>query len=651
MGLNDEQKIVVGAGIGASTNVTAGAGTGKTRVLVERYMRFVRDDGLPPSRILALTFTLKAADEMRRRIYETVSGEDPRLLRQLDEAWIMNFHAFGYRLIRENAPAAEVDPGSDVATPTDIDRVERALRSRFLAGGIEGVDPGFGGDVPSPTQLNKRFDVALKVVRKCRDEGLDPSRLRDMYLDTDKPGYKALVDAVIAVGDEYKRELRRRRLIDFSDMITVPARLLGLKPEIARRYTNRFDHILVDEFQDTSSAQYELLRVLAGDDFAKVTVVGDEKQAIYRWRDARVDNIRNFPGPKRPLSLNYRSRQGILDLAHALICKDPLYAQLTEKIRLEAFRSDENHEIVVFHPEGDGESARRFDAEAGALAGWVRHLTEGIPVEGIPALVTGEEDAPLLRHEEVAVLLRSLKPSSGLVEIEAEFERNGIPYTVVGGANAAESRALKSYHALLSLLLPGNRQKELLYVLENEPYNLDDKSLRELFAGSNEGDALDTRRVLINARGSITNADAAGRCEELLALMGELRSSWTSADFRSFLLFSLEKSSFYDITFAGGGTARSADDVTGELFNVAGELEKRNDLNLGSFLLHLGTVLKANSFGLDKDMGLPPGKVRIMTIHQAKGLEFPAVAVTGIKNGQGSRDGFFLSKKTVLYSN
>src|SRR5262249_2357792 len=158
-------------------------------------------------------------------------------------------------------------------------------------------------------------------------------------------------------------------LLDFSDMISIPARALTGDTELAARYRGAFDHILVDEFQDTSRAQNEMLRALSGGDFTRVTVVGDVKQAIYRWRDARTENVTEFPAEQRPLSVNYRSRQNILDVAQALAESTAELAGFTPA--LTADRGAGIHPVVMFHPAGEDTS---YELEAAAVADWIEYL-------------------------------------------------------------------------------------------------------------------------------------------------------------------------------------------------------------------------------------------------------------------------------------
>ncbi len=642
--LDDGQRSAAHADARRATNIVAGAGTGKTTVLVERFLKLVRDDGIPPDRILSLTFTLKAAAEMRHRIHHAVQESMPHLTELLYGAWIMNFHQFGLRLIRDNAPAFGIDPAVDVVSPAQFTRIRQLLKRRFIDGRIDGVPHDFGGVMPAPTKMESRFDLFFKAALRCRSDGLDAVRLRGYSRPDDHSGYDAWVESVIAIADEFGEELRRRNLIDFSAMIAIPAARLVTDDALRRRYAARFDHILVDEFQDTSRAQYELLRALSDEEFTSVTVVGDRKQSIYRWRDARVENVIDFPGDEEPLSTNYRSRQNILDIAHAFISTDDDFRDSTDNIPLVAHNGKSDYPIVLFHPEDDEDG----EAEAAALAAWVRHLTDGLPVDGLPSLA--EENR--IGVEDVAVLMRSLKPSHGLPAIERAFERQGIPYAVIGGANAAETRALDLWHAAMSLLLPGNRVRELLTVLEGAPWNLPDAALCELIhdVKRREGgvDLLGDEDI---AR--IGDERAAARVRELRTLIADLEARMVSSDFRSFIVWAIDESALAARLFASASTVmadRAVQDLVIQVLEAVEQVNKsERPSGLGAFLEHLRAAIDDKKFREESDVQLPSDRVRIMTVHQSKGLEFKAVAVAGLKPPFHGADRFFVSHEHGLF--
>jgi DNA helicase-2/ATP-dependent DNA helicase PcrA len=638
--LDKGQRAAVDSPVVASTNIIAGAGTGKTTVLVERYLALI-ETGIPIERLLALTFTLKAAGEMRERVRVEVAKRHPELARRLSRAWIMNFHQFGYRFIQENAPALGIDPGVDVISIAEFQRIQRHLRARFENGRIPGIPSDFGGEPPPPTKLGSLFDTLMNVVHHCRGIMLEPTALRAMVRGDDHPAYIARVDTVVALAREYEIELARRGLLDFSDMITIPARALMQDGPLARAYGDAFDHILVDEFQDTSAAQNELLRALSGGDFARVTVVGDRKQSIYRWRDARVENIREFPDPKpRELAMNYRSRQGILDLAHALVMRE---GELRDAaVPLQAHRGAGESDVLLFHPDGGQD---RYADESEALGAWVDHLLGRVPA---PA---HWELAPLatpLEPHEIAVLLRRFSSNRLMPEMERVFQRRSIPFAIVGGANRAESRALESWHSWLSLLLPGDRAVDLVAALDAPPYAVSEASLAELFAAHEK--RTDVLEILHEERvAHVQDARDATVMRELRASIEEAAAVWRARGFSEFLVWNIEMSPLRARLLRDGAQPAAVDELLRELLDLADGLAHRGELNLATFLDHLRASLDERKFREDGEAALPQGRVAVMTVHQAKGLEFPAVAVVGVVKGNAPSDSFLVSRESGLY--
>ena len=641
--LDHGQRAAVQAPVAAATNIIAGAGTGKTTVLVERYLALL-DGGIPIERLLALTFTLKAAGEMRERVRKAVTERQAHLAPRLSNAWIMNFHQFGYRFIKENAPALGVDPGIDVVSIAEFERIKRYLRTRFENGRVPGVPADFGGEPPPPTKLGSIFDNLMKVVWHCRGIMIAPDELRAMVKGDDHAPYIARVDTVVALAREYENELARRGLLDFSDMITIPARALQNDPALARAYQGAFDHILVDEFQDTSAAQNELLRVLSGGDFGRVTVVGDLKQSIYRWRDARVENVTEFPDPApRELTKNYRSRQEILDLAHGLVMReDDLRAAA---VPLSAHRGSGESSVLLFHPAEGGD---HYDDEAEALGAWVDHLVgrAAAPAQwALPPLAT-----PLALHD-VAVLLRSFKNNTLMPAIERVFQRRGIPFAVVGGANRAEARALETWHAWVSLLLPserpGDRPVDLVAVLEAPPYSVTDASLAELFAYSR--DRTVAKLLHDDAIACVQDERDATAIRDLRAYIEDAGAVWRTRGFREFLAWSIENSPLRTRLLRDGAQPAAVDELLRELLGVADDLARRGELNLATFLDHLRASLEERKFREEGDVILPQGRVAVMTVHQAKGLEFPAVAVVDVIESEAPQESFLVSREEGLF--
>jgi len=640
--LDPTQTRAAHAPVDRSLNVLAGAGTGKTSVLVERFITFVERDGVALDRVLALTFTLKAAGEMRERVREQIGKRVPHLATSFPSAWIMNFHQFGYRFIKENAPALGIDPGIDVVSTAEFKRIEARLKARFEHGTIPGVPPGFGGAPPAPTKLGSVFDLLLRVVHHCRGNLVAPEELRARVRGDDVPFYAAYVDTVLALAGEYEAELRRRNLLDFSDMISIPVRALQSDPALAARYRDLFEHILVDEFQDTSRAQNEMLRAIAGDDFARVTVVGDVKQSIYRWRDARVENIIEFPAPREELGVNYRSRRAVLDLAHALVADTPELADFA--IPLAPHRGEATHPVLLFHPRDTRSS---YEQEARALAAWVEYLLGRKPAPEAWGLAPIEK---ALEPGDVCVLLRRMTSTSDTRKaIEAEFAARGIPYAIIGGANRAEARALDQWHAFMSLLLPGKRGVDLLAVLENEPFRVREASLTELLRHRPRGtiaawDLLAEARIAL-----VQDARDAALLRDLRALLMEIEGASARLGFREFIVYAFDKSALRMHLVDAGVSPEASDELLRELLELADLLARRGGATLAVYLEHLRAALDDRKFREDGDVRLPRDRVAIMTVHQAKGLQFPAVAVPGLEPFRPRSEGFLVSEEQGVF--
>ncbi|MGD8414312.1 MAG: PD-(D/E)XK nuclease family protein, partial [Candidatus Latescibacterota bacterium] len=316
---------------------------------------------------------------------------------------------------------------------------------------------------------------------------------------------------------------------------------------------------------------------------------------------------------------------------------------------LEANRDEPARPVVLFHPDGDYDGQQN-DMESQALAAWIVHLTGGVPVPGVPALLDRDRGEKPVGYGDIALLLRGVREFRVVPSIERAFQSAGIPYSILGGADAVGSRALELLHAYLSLLLPGDRRLELLHVLESKPMVVGHTALAELF-GRDGGDPGDRGDLLSDERISrVADSVARGRIEELRSVLDRLDGARASMDFRRFLALSLEQTPFLPRLFAEGATPRSVEDLVGEVWEVCNTLAAKRELDLWSFLDYLRAAIDGRSFGRVEPLAVPPDHVRVMTIHQAKGLEFPAVAVAGIKPPQSDSSGFFLSRSGGLFS-
>ncbi|MFQ6034180.1 MAG: 3'-5' exonuclease, partial [Candidatus Bipolaricaulia bacterium] len=384
-----------------------------------------------------------------------------------------------------------------------------------------------------------------------------------------------------------------------------------------------------------------LLRLLSGGNFAHVMVVGDEQQSIYRWRDARVENIREFTGRTVVLSENYRSVPDILALASRFIGRD---ADLAGSGRaLEPRRPSAGTAVTVFHPADEaGESPRE---EAGAVAAWIRGLVQ---------------EGKVGSCGDVAVLMRSLKTPT-LTHLEEEFSRLGIPYAVLGPGNSLETLVLACLSRILSLLVDPGRIDALVYLLEREPLALGDRALYELFqaarrvgergrsGGGREEPVLCAADVLAaEAIEQMSEPEARRRCRALTDTIDLLRRDLSSLDLPLFVWSVVERATLLVRLFAAGGSEVAWENITRSLVALFDEMERVNEHGLAAFVEYLEAAATGEETSFGAEPRLPEDRVKIMTIHQAKGLEFPAVALAGMKQRRGRSPSFFVSPESGL---
>ncbi|MBD3335071.1 MAG: AAA family ATPase, partial [Candidatus Eisenbacteria bacterium] len=390
--LNSEQLEAVEHGAGPLL-VLAGAGSGKTRVLTHRIAHLIRERGVPPHAILAVTFTNKAAQEMRDRVAQLLGRDVGRL-------WIGTFHSIGLRLLRIHGERLGYQSGLSVYDTDD----QRALIARILKEG------GAGEPARQAREMQGRISRAKNALQTPEDLAAHDPRLAQLA----------------HVWGKYQEELRRQNAVDFDDILLQSLALLQENDDLLEKYRRRFAHILVDEYQDTNAVQFRLIATLAGPS-GNVCAVGDDDQSIYGWRGADVRNILDFesafPGVKTVrLEENYRSSAAILDVAHAVVSRNQgrkpkrLWTRRAggERVRFALARDeDEEARLIV------AEISRALDAGDAA------------PGEMVILYRTHAQSRPL----EDACLARR------------------VPYTVVGAVTFYQRREIKDLLAYMRLAL------------------------------------------------------------------------------------------------------------------------------------------------------------------------------------------------------
>ena len=497
--LTDEQLAAVRAPVDEAVKIAAGAGTGKTTVLVERYRYLVAEKGFKPEDILVLTFTKKAAGELKKRISEIID-DDYVIMR----AHIDTFDAFWFKLAMDNPYLCGIDGDFSIIDDTDKRFIHEAVIEDMITGSekdfilkLETVDLTKIGRF-----LNKGFDIIDKAKQKLLSESdfrkilyEKTERYKDEFADDGiYDNEKEYIELFSRLYSLYQDRLYRGKFLEYSDVVMRVHNMLREHPEIRQRYRKKYSYILIDEMQDTSFAQYEVLKMLADNGFRNVTVVGDDKQSIYGWRDAEIDNIRDFTGREYYLTENHRSYNEILDAANFTIIRDDYFYKQKEKIALVNRRKGYKGKTAVKFFYSD-----KKEDEAVFTANEVINLSK--------------DDVPL---NSIAVLFRS-KTYQQI--FEKEFRSREIPFTALGGGYF-DREEVKDIIAYLTLLENPRDIASLVRVLENPPYPLNLDSTMKIGAliriCKEEPDKNETPLTYIDILNSIISNPEIGRasCRE-----------------------------------------------------------------------------------------------------------------------------------------
>ena len=569
-GLNPQQRKAVTAGPGPVL-VLAGPGSGKTRVLTHRTAWLVRELGVPPYRIMAVTFTNKAAREMRGRVEKLLAGKMKGLT-------VGTFHSICARILRREADHLPVTRDFVIYDETD----QRALVKQALH------------------NLNldeKQYQppAMLGAIGKAKNELIGPD---------DYPSPTYFHEVVRRVYRRYQVLLAQNNALDFDDLLMDLVKLFQAHPEVLAKYQQQYEHILVDEFQDTNTAQYVLLRHLT-QVRQNLYCVGDQDQSIYRFRGADYRNVRRFQ-EDYPTALtilleqNYRSTQVILDAAMAVIDRNP------NRIRKSLFTER-------------GGGVKVFAHEAYDEAGEAQFV-----VESIATLVAAGEAAP----GDCAIMYRTNAQSRAL---EEAFLRANLPYKLVGAQRFYGRREIKDIIAYLRLVHNPADSVSLARVLNVPPRGIGAKTLSALAdtvqsAGMGWGEAL--LDLAQKKKESRFVSVFGGRAASALAGFGELLRDWMAVKDESTVLELMDRI-LADVayqSFIDDGTEEGAErwENVMELRRVAREFEP---VGLTSFLEELALVSDQDT--LTEDAKAPT----LLTLHAAKGLEFPVVFITGLDDG------------------
>ena len=572
-GLNSQQLQAVTAPAGP-TVVLAGPGSGKTRVLTQRVVYLI-SEGVPAYRILAVTFTNRAALEMRQRIERQLEGNTRGL-------HVGTFHATCARMLRREADHLSHSRNFVIYDSAD----QRALVKQAME--YHRVDTTRF----KPVRIHSTISTA-------KNQLIGPDEFRpDSY-------YHEIVGRVY---ERYQQQLRENNALDFDDLLMDAVLLLQRERELRDRYQYHYERILVDEFQDTNLAQYTLLQLLAGEN-RQLFVVGDPDQSIYRWRGADYRNVRRFqkdyPEAKEVLlEQNYRSTQAILDAATAVI------DQNRGRTAKQLFTERSGGSPLELHEAYDEEEEARF------------------VVETIASQVLRKQ----FRPRDWAIMYRTNAQSRSL---EEAFIRAGVPYRIVGATRFYARREIKDLLAFLRLAHNPRDGVSLERILNVPPRGIGQKTAAVFQAVAGEVDESPSALLLVLAEEGTASAHyevLGARLARPLAAFGQLMSGWMQAaregqPVAELLQLILRDTDYRSHIQDGSESGRERWENVRELLKVARDF---GDTDLSAVLEQFALVADVDSLSADQEESGAPS---LMTLHSAKGLEFPVVFIVGMNDG------------------
>ncbi|MEO8572464.1 MAG: UvrD-helicase domain-containing protein [Pyrinomonadaceae bacterium] len=563
--------------------ILAGAGSGKTRVITVRIAHLISEKQVEPRNILAVTFTNKAAGEMRARVDELLKGQTLRSF-----PLISTFHSLCVRILRQDIE--KLNEGYKKSfTIYDTDDSQKVVKACIKDLGLD------------EKQIVPR--VVRNAISSAKNRGEDVELFTSRVETTDDK--RAATAKVFRM---YEDRLRIANALDFDDLLIKTVRLLRTSPEVREKYNERYTYILVDEYQDTNSLQFAMINFLT-EKQQNICVVGDDAQSIYGFRQADIKNILNFeqhfPNAKSILlEQNYRSTQTILDVAHAIIENN-----INQK-KKKLWTANEGGERIYYYQAGDGDGEGRFVASK---------------------IEEHKRKNPDVR---VAVLYRTNAQSR---VFEESLRRLRIDYNIVGGFSFYERAEVKDVISYLKLALNPADDIALLRVVNTPPRGLGKTSMDELlFRAKDLGVSLwETISVITEPTSGVTSAltprakDALRAFKRVIEKLQAVAAEVEGTDRKvSDVVIAAIDDTGYSLMLRSENTdeAQTRLENLEELVNASVDYDKSDDTGLRDFIDH--AALTADTDKFDRNAG-----VTLMTVHSAKGLEFPVVFLVGLEDG------------------
>ncbi len=606
--LNDAQKEAVLHNSGPLL-IFAGAGSGKTRVITYRIARLIIEGIAQPENILAVTFTRKAAGEMKERVRTLITEAAKANGKPASRLpYVGTFHSFGAQMLRKDGQHIGLSPSFSIYDPDDCEHIIKEILD----------DMNLDKKQFNPKNIHNSISSA-------KNELIGPKE----YV---KFAHGPFDEVVAEIYPKYEESLRSQDAVDFDDLQIIPLRMLTEVPEMREKYQTMYKHILIDEYQDTNEVQYRLVKSLVGKD-RNIVVVGDDDQGIYSWRGATIKNIlsfeRDFPGAKIvKLEKNYRSTRNILMAASSVISRNNERA--SKELWTDASHGDK---ISIYEAKNDRDEAR--------------YVVEQIK----------DSQRAGVKLSDIAVLYRINAQSR---VIEEELLRYAVPYKLIGGVRFYERREIKDMLAYLRFLANPLDELSFFRVVNIPPRKIGEKTIQkirtlaksvtngkctagllslicwgELGEVKNWGEYLPGLNITTEDVEAFTKAEDYAEFKKetsrLVSIFGKLYETSLHCNVRSLIDEILEETNYEDWIDDGTPQAESRIENLFELKVVAERYREQGPRD--SLLAFLSDVALVEQDENPKGEKNEEDSITLMTLHSAKGLEFDTVFMTGMEEG------------------
>jgi len=559
--LNDSQDKAV-KHPGGPLLVLAGAGSGKTRIITERISYLINEQNVSPSNILTVTFTNKAANEMKERLARLVQNESRNL-------WIGTFHSTCLRILKREINKLD-GYSRDFIIYDDADQI-KLIKDCMVRLNI-------GDKLVTPKSARSQIDSA-----KNKGLGPDSSELNDLDKNVSR------------IYSLYEVELRKSNALDFGDLLHVTVKLFEKKPEVLQNYQNQFQHILVDEYQDTNHVQYRIVELLSKI-HKNIFVVGDDNQSIYGWRGADIKNILNFEKDYSDtqiikLERNYRSTKTILEAANKLI-----------------LQNKNRHDKNLWTENAAGDQINYYEARDDKDE--AKHVSSQIVYE----TKTGGYS-----YKDIAIFFRTNTQSR---LIEEELLRKAVPYKIVGGTEFYKRAEIKDILAFLKVIANPSDEISLKRIINVPPRGIGKITVNKLDEISREKEIPFFDAIQLALEEKLLPSGVLVKLEKLFNLLAQLIEFPEKNDIVNLINEVLHKTRYLDMI----EKEEERRENIGEILNLAAEFGKERDKpTLNDFLDSVSLASDLYTFREKVD------QVTLMTLHSAKGLEFPVVFIIGME--------------------